>query len=230
VRLPAPIRRITEAVRDRIVAPVREQLSVERANNELLAESVADLERQLFDPGWIRFTAFAEQEFSAEGMRQLRAICRLFTVKNPLLKRGAAVRSAYVHGQGVAVTARANGRKKVVGSQVSAWDPTVATLPDLTQMESVTYVNEIDVRRLAVGQPVSIALDAEPGKRLTGTITSVANVGEQLPCPNERMARVIRLPRILSRDEAASSQDEGAKQRDDREEAEGRSAHGYVLR
>ena len=39
-----------------------------------------------------------------------------------------------------------NGRKKVVGSQVSAWDPTVATLPDLTQMESVTYVNEIDVR------------------------------------------------------------------------------------
>src|SRR5688572_27433512 len=45
-----------------------------------------------------------------------------------------------------------NGRKKVVGSQVSAWDPTVATLPDLTQMESVTYVNEIDVRKIAVGQ------------------------------------------------------------------------------
>ena len=31
------------------------------------------------------------------------------------------------------------------------WDPTVATLPDLAQMESLTYVNEIDVRKIAVG-------------------------------------------------------------------------------
>jgi len=46
-----------------------------------------------------------------------------------------------------------NGRKRTVGSQVNAWEPGVATLPDLTQMESVTYVNEIDVRKLAVGQP-----------------------------------------------------------------------------
>src|SRR3982750_2858911 len=46
-----------------------------------------------------------------------------------------------------------NGRKRVVGSQINAWEPTVATLPDLTQMESLTYVNEIDVRKLSVGQP-----------------------------------------------------------------------------
>jgi multidrug efflux pump subunit AcrA (membrane-fusion protein) len=39
-----------------------------------------------------------------------------------------------------------NGKKKGIGSQVSAWDPTVATLPDLGQMESLSYVNEIDVR------------------------------------------------------------------------------------
>ena len=42
-----------------------------------------------------------------------------------------------------------NGRKKTVGSQVSSWEPAVATLPDLTKMESVTYVNEIDVRKIA---------------------------------------------------------------------------------
>ncbi len=41
-----------------------------------------------------------------------------------------------------------NGKKKGVGSQWNAWDPTVATLPDLTQMESQTYVNEVDVRKL----------------------------------------------------------------------------------
>ena len=83
-----------------------------------------------------------------------------------------------------------NGRKKGVGSQVSPWEPTVATLPDLELMESVTYVNEIDVRRLAVGQPVEISLDAEPSKRLTGKVTSVANVGEQRPNADAKVFEV----------------------------------------
>ena len=72
-----------------------------------------------------------------------------------------------------------NGKKRAVGSQVGAWDPTVATLPDLKQMESVTYVNEIDIRKVAVGQSVIVSLDSDPSKSLTGTVTEVANVGEQ---------------------------------------------------
>jgi RND family efflux transporter MFP subunit len=74
-----------------------------------------------------------------------------------------------------------NGRKRQVGSQIGAWDPTVATLPDLSKMESITYVNEIDIKKVAVGQPVTIALDADPSKRLEGRVTAVANVGEQRP-------------------------------------------------
>src|SRR5688500_17154114 len=53
-----------------------------------------------------------------------------------------------------------NGKKKGIGSQVSAWDPTVATLPDLGQMESLTYVNEIDLRKIASGQTVIVDVDA----------------------------------------------------------------------
>lgn len=74
-----------------------------------------------------------------------------------------------------------NGKKKGTGSQVNSWDPVVATLPDLTHMESVIYVNEIDVRKVAVGQSTKISLDAEPSKQLTGKVISVANVGEQRP-------------------------------------------------
>jgi RND family efflux transporter MFP subunit len=74
-----------------------------------------------------------------------------------------------------------NGKKKGTGSQVTPWDPVVATLPDLTHMESVTYVNEIDVRKVAVGQKTRISLDADPSKQLTGKVISVANVGEQRP-------------------------------------------------
>src|SRR5216110_1210068 len=83
-----------------------------------------------------------------------------------------------------------NGRKRTTGSQVNPWDPAVATLPDLTQMESVAYVNEIDVRKLAVGQPVVITLDADPTKRLSGAVASVANVGEQRPNADAKVFEV----------------------------------------
>lgn len=83
-----------------------------------------------------------------------------------------------------------NGRKRTTGSQVSSWDPTVATLPNLGLMESVTYVNEIDVRKIAVDQPVVITLDADPSKRLTGVVTSVANVGEQRPNTDAKVFEV----------------------------------------
>jgi RND family efflux transporter MFP subunit len=83
-----------------------------------------------------------------------------------------------------------NGKKRAVGSQVGAWDPTVATLPDLTRMESITYVNEIDIKKVAVGQPVSISLDSDPTKRLEGKVVAVANVGEQRPNTDAKVFEV----------------------------------------
>jgi multidrug efflux pump subunit AcrA (membrane-fusion protein) len=83
-----------------------------------------------------------------------------------------------------------NGKKKVVGSQINAWDPTVATLPDLREMESITYVNEIDIQKIATGQRVKLKLDADPNKPLTGTVTSVANIGEQRPNSDSKVFEV----------------------------------------
>jgi RND family efflux transporter MFP subunit len=83
-----------------------------------------------------------------------------------------------------------NGRKRTTGSQVSSWDNAVATLPDLTQMESVTYVNEIDIRKIQVGQPVTMTLDSDPNKKLTGRVASVANVGEQRPNSDAKVFEV----------------------------------------
>jgi multidrug efflux pump subunit AcrA (membrane-fusion protein) len=83
-----------------------------------------------------------------------------------------------------------NGKKRAQGSTISPWDPGVATLPDLTQMESSTYVNEIDVRKLSVGQPVAVTLDADASKRLVGIVTAVANVGEQRPNADAKVFEV----------------------------------------
>lgn len=83
-----------------------------------------------------------------------------------------------------------NGKKRAAGSQVSAWDPGVATLPDLSVMESVTYVNEIDVRKISVGQTARITLDSDPTKELIGKVTGVANMGEQRPNADAKVFEV----------------------------------------
>lgn len=83
-----------------------------------------------------------------------------------------------------------NGKPIKAGSQVGLWDPTVATLPDLTVMMSKTYVNEVDVRRVKVGQKVDIGLDAYPDKKLAGNVVRVANVGEQRPNSDAKVFEV----------------------------------------
>jgi len=83
-----------------------------------------------------------------------------------------------------------NGRKKTVGSQISSWDPTVATLPDLTNMESLTYVNEVDIQKIKKDQWVGISMDADPNKKLSGKIVEVANIGEQRPNSDSKVFEV----------------------------------------
>lgn len=84
-----------------------------------------------------------------------------------------------------------SGRKKVVGSTIDAWDPIVATLPDLTSMETVTWVNEVDIQKIRESQLVNIGLDANPDKRLTGVVTKVANIGEQRRGSDAKVFEVI---------------------------------------
>lgn len=84
-----------------------------------------------------------------------------------------------------------DGTKVKEGSSISAWDPTVAELPDFSVMESVTYINEVDIQKVQVGQKVDIGLDAMPEKEMTGEITGVANIGEQRPNSNSKVFQVV---------------------------------------
>jgi len=83
-----------------------------------------------------------------------------------------------------------NGKKKTTGSEIGAWDPTVATLPDLSSMISKTYVNEVDIRKVKIDQKVTLTLDAFPDKKLTGVIVEVANVGENLANTDSKVFEV----------------------------------------
>lgn len=83
------------------------------------------------------------------------------------------------------------GAKRKVGSNISPWDPVVATLPDLSTMISKTYVNEIDISKVSAGQKVRMSVDAFPDKSYSGIVISVANIGEQLPNTDAKVFEVI---------------------------------------
>ncbi|TAE48937.1 MAG: HlyD family efflux transporter periplasmic adaptor subunit [Cytophagia bacterium] len=83
-----------------------------------------------------------------------------------------------------------NGQKKREGSQISTWDPVVATLPDMSLMVSKTYVSEVDIQKIKKEQKVQVGLDAFPDKKFTGKIISVANVGEQKPNSDSKVFEV----------------------------------------
>lgn len=71
-----------------------------------------------------------------------------------------------------------NGTKKKVGSTISPWEPAIASLPDLNKMESKTYSNEVDIRKITKGLVAKVGFDAFPDIELDGVVTDVANVGE----------------------------------------------------
>jgi len=84
-----------------------------------------------------------------------------------------------------------NGKKQGVGAQVSVWENIVATLPNLSAMNSRTYVNEIDISRVQTGQVAEIQIDAFPNKSFSGVVFEVANMGEQMRNSNAKVFEVI---------------------------------------
>ncbi len=84
-----------------------------------------------------------------------------------------------------------NGSKRKTGSSINFFDRTVATLPDLSSLVSKTYVSEVDENKVKPGQKVYITIDAIPDKQFTGSVLSIANIGEILPNSNDKMFEVL---------------------------------------
>jgi HlyD family secretion protein len=83
------------------------------------------------------------------------------------------------------------GTKRKIGSNIDPFDRTVATLPDLTTMLSKAFVSEVEITRVKVGQRVIITIDAYPKKSYTGTVLSIANIGEKLPNTDSKVFEVM---------------------------------------
>ena len=83
-----------------------------------------------------------------------------------------------------------DGTKRKAGSSLNPWDMVVATLPDLSTLMSKTYISEVDVSKVKIGQQVDIKVDAFPNRSFTGKVISIAKVGEELPNSDTKMFEV----------------------------------------
>lgn len=135
--------------------------------------------------------------------RVQQSVARMKEAENNLLRRSRDMQRYYdlmsqftilAPDNGMVIYYRErNGSKRSEGSSISPWDPVIATLPDLSVMESVTFVSEVDIQKVQAGLKVEIGIDAAADKRLTGTVTSVANIGEQRPNSDSKVFEVIIL-------------------------------------
>jgi uncharacterized membrane protein len=83
------------------------------------------------------------------------------------------------------------GNKRKSGGTINPMDRVVATLPDLSAMLSKVYISEIEISKVKTGLPVNVTVDAFPDKSYTGSVFSVANIGEKLPNSDSKVFEVM---------------------------------------
>jgi len=81
-------------------------------------------------------------------------------------------------------------RKFQVGDPGWTGQP-IVSLPDLDRMEALLYVEEADISRVSIGQPVIVRLDAAPDREFVATVTSIPPLAESLSWFNP--AKVFRV-------------------------------------
>lgn len=115
-----------------------------------------------------------------------------FQRRDSLLKLAVAEARIKAPSAGMVMYAKLwGGRKLKVGDYVSMWNPTIATLPDMSVPVSETYVEEIDITKIAEGDSVEISIDALPDKKFDGEIIKIANIGQELPGFESKVFRVV---------------------------------------
>lgn len=141
-----------------------------------------------------------EQEIKGYDLKERQAISKVERAKIEMRQRQNRVdklmevyKSLEIKApkSGMVIYGKDNTREKIkVGSSVSTWNPVIATLPDLSTMLSITYVNEIDISKIKAGQKVKLGIDAMPEKVMEGEVVSVANIGQAMPKSDAKVFEV----------------------------------------
>ena len=169
-------------------------LQVEQSKYEpqsVIRQADLDLERTERDFKQLLKKYELKEQQSIAKIQEIEALLRQNVTKLQEYEALSAEFNINAPESGMVIYARSWRGKKEPGSRVSAWDPIVAELPDLTDMISQAYVNEVDISKIQEGQDVKIKVDAFPGRSYAGRVTKVANIGEQLSGYDAKVFEVI---------------------------------------
>ncbi|MCO6478845.1 MAG: efflux RND transporter periplasmic adaptor subunit [Phaeodactylibacter sp.] len=169
-------------------------LQVEQSRYEpqsVIRQAELDLERTERDYKQLLKKYELKEQQSIAKIQEIEALLRQNTTKLREYESLSAEFNINAPESGMVIYARSWRGKKEPGSRVSAWDPIVAELPDLTDMISQAYVNEVDISKVQEGQEAAIKVDAFPGRSYSGKVTKVANIGEQLSGYDAKVFEVI---------------------------------------
>jgi hypothetical protein len=71
-----------------------------------------------------------------------------------------------------------SGKSYGKDSDINIWRPLIATLPDMSVAISETYIREIDIAKVEIGDSVRIIIDALPDEIFWGKVINIATIGE----------------------------------------------------
>ncbi len=172
------------------------ELSLELSKYEpqaIIQQANLDLERAQRDLDQLQAKLRLTKEKSIAKIEEINASYRQQEIKLNRLLELQFKMTVTAPKAGMVIYARDWNGKRQAGSQVSAWDPVIAELPDLSEMITKAYINEVDISKVMPGQEAIISVDAFPGKEFSGMVLTKANIGEQVRNFDTKVFEVIVL-------------------------------------
>ncbi|MBT6997054.1 MAG: HlyD family efflux transporter periplasmic adaptor subunit, partial [Prolixibacteraceae bacterium] len=112
--------------------------------------------------------------------------------RDSLLKKAIEQATITAPQDGLVMYAKVRGGRKIrVGDNISPWNPTIASLPDMSVLVSETYIEEIDITKIAINDNVEIVVDALPDQEFSGFVSGIANIGQELSGFESKVFQVI---------------------------------------
>ena len=146
----------------------------------VIQQAQLDMERTERDYGQLLLKYDLKKQQAVAKIQEINALQKQNQMQMTIYNQLSGEFTIMAPKSGMVIYARGWNGKVEPGSRISAWDPVVAELPDLTDMISKTYVNEVDISRVKIGQEVKLKVDAFPDNAYSGKVIKVANIGEQL--------------------------------------------------
>ena len=188
------LRGLRDQINNLLFLKREKELQVQQSRFEpemVIRQSQLDLEKTDRDLSQTRENLRLKEQQAKAKIQEINTLLRQQQNKLERLQEVASGFSIMAPEDGMVIYRRSWNGKIASGSQINAFDPVVAELPDLSDMIAKSYVNEVDINKIRVGLDAEVRIDALPDKVYAGKVIQVANVGEELRGFDSKVFEVI---------------------------------------